>query len=107
MGRGAGRRKRRGPVASARRRRGGERRETAACDERPVNALAMRQSASQEAGASGTMPGVDLHDQAEGILMPLHDWTRVRANRFHDFHQGWTIAICNALNSRLLPPGYF
>ncbi len=39
--------------------------------------------------------------------MPIHDWTRVRANRFHDFHQGWTIAICNALNSCVLSPGYF
>jgi hypothetical protein len=39
--------------------------------------------------------------------MPIHDWTRVRANRFHDFHQGWTIAIRNALNAGLLPPGYF
>lgn len=39
--------------------------------------------------------------------MPIHDWTRVRANRFHDFHQGWTIAIRDALNSGRLPPGYF
>ncbi len=39
--------------------------------------------------------------------MPIHDWTRVRANRFHDFHQHWTIAICNALNQGRLPPGYF
>lgn len=39
--------------------------------------------------------------------MPIHDWTRVRANRFHDFHQGWTIAIRNALNAGRLPPGYF
>src|SRR6266404_9571474 len=39
--------------------------------------------------------------------MPIHDWTRVRANRFHDFHQGWTIAIRNALNAGLLPPGFF
>jgi hypothetical protein len=38
--------------------------------------------------------------------MPIHDWTRVRANRFHDFHQGWTIAIRDALNGGLLPPGY-
>src|SRR3989440_13029547 len=43
----------------------------------------------------------------EGIPMPIHDWTRVRANRFHDFHQGWTIAIRNALNAGLLPPGFF
>ena len=43
--------------------------------------------------------------------MPIHDWTQVRANRFHDFHQSWTIAIRNALNAGLLavlawsPPG--
>jgi len=39
--------------------------------------------------------------------MPIHDWTRVRANRFHDFHQSWTVAICGALNSVQLPQGYF
>src|SRR5205085_7295069 len=39
--------------------------------------------------------------------MPIHDWTRVRANRFHDFHQSWTIAIRNALNAGQLPAGYF
>lgn len=38
--------------------------------------------------------------------MPIHDWTRVRANRFHDFHQSWTIEIRNALNAGLLPNGY-
>ena len=39
--------------------------------------------------------------------MPIHDWTRVRSNRFHDFHQSWTIAIRNALNDGRLPSGYF
>jgi hypothetical protein len=39
--------------------------------------------------------------------MPIHDWTRVRSNRFHDFHQSWTIAIRNALNAGCLPSGYF
>ncbi len=39
--------------------------------------------------------------------MPIHDWTRVRPNRFHDFHQSWTIAIRNALNAGVLPSGYF
>jgi hypothetical protein len=43
----------------------------------------------------------------EDFAMPIHDWTRVRANRFHDFHQKWTIAICNALNANRLPSGYF
>jgi hypothetical protein len=39
--------------------------------------------------------------------MPIHDWTRVRANRFHDFHQRWMITTCNALNADRLPSGYF
>ena len=39
--------------------------------------------------------------------MPIHDWTRVRANRFHAFHQSWTVALQNALNAGVLPPGYF
>src|SRR5689334_17423624 len=39
--------------------------------------------------------------------MPVHDWTRVRPNRFHDFHQRWTVAICNGLNAGRLPAGYF
>lgn len=39
--------------------------------------------------------------------MPIHDWTRVAAGIFHDFHQAWTIAIRNALNSGGLPPGYY
>jgi hypothetical protein len=39
--------------------------------------------------------------------MPIHDWTRVRSNRFHDFHQSWTVAIRNALNAGRLPAGYF
>jgi hypothetical protein len=37
--------------------------------------------------------------------MPIHDWTRVDANLFHDFHQTWSIAIRNALNGGLLPNG--
>jgi hypothetical protein len=39
--------------------------------------------------------------------MPIHDWTRVRPNRFHDFHQTWTIVICDSLNRGGLPPGWF
>lgn len=39
--------------------------------------------------------------------MPIHDWTRVRANRFHDFHRSWVLAVRDALNRGLLPPGYF
>src|SRR5579871_6868344 len=38
--------------------------------------------------------------------MPIHDWSRVDANLFHDFHQTWTINLRNALNGGLLPKGY-
>src|SRR5688500_13381631 len=46
-----------------------------------------------------------FQDPGEEFAMPIHDWTRVRANRFHDFHQSWTIALRNALNAGPLPPG--
>jgi hypothetical protein len=39
--------------------------------------------------------------------MPIHDWTRVDAGLFHDFHQTWTIALRNALNGGVLPDEYF
>lgn len=39
--------------------------------------------------------------------MPIHDWTRVSAGTYHDFHQGWTVEIRNTLNRGLLPPGYY
>jgi hypothetical protein len=39
--------------------------------------------------------------------MPIHAWTRVRSNRFHHFHQSWTVAISNALNAGRMPPGFF
>jgi hypothetical protein len=38
--------------------------------------------------------------------MPVHDWTRVDAGLFHDFHQDWTIELRRALNAGLLPSGY-
>ncbi|HEX3152795.1 MAG TPA: DUF4058 family protein [Gemmataceae bacterium] len=38
--------------------------------------------------------------------MPVHDWSRVDANLFHDFRQAWSIEIRNALNLGLLPLGY-
>lgn len=38
--------------------------------------------------------------------MPIHDWTRVDAGLFHDFHQDWTIELRRALNAGLLPSGF-
>ncbi len=39
--------------------------------------------------------------------MPIHDWTRVDAGTYHDFHQDWTIEIRRTLNRGILPDGYF
>ncbi len=39
--------------------------------------------------------------------MPVHDWTRVEAGIFHDFHTAWVTEIRNALNGGLLPDGYY
>ena len=39
--------------------------------------------------------------------MPIHDWTRVDAGLFHDFHQTWAVALRNRLNAGTLPSDYF
>jgi hypothetical protein len=39
--------------------------------------------------------------------MPVHDWTRVEAGIFHDFHHSWIEEIKRALNAGLLPEDYY
>lgn len=39
--------------------------------------------------------------------MPLHDWTRIEAGIFHDFHNAWVVELRGALNGGLLPPDYY
>ncbi len=39
--------------------------------------------------------------------MPMHDWTRVDAGIFHDFHLTWIGLLQIALNSGLLHPDYY
>lgn len=39
--------------------------------------------------------------------MPVHDWTRVEAGIFHDFHVAWIAEIRKALNDGRLPEGYY
>jgi hypothetical protein len=39
--------------------------------------------------------------------MPAHDWTRVDAGLFHNFHHRWISALSDALNAGILPPDYF
>lgn len=39
--------------------------------------------------------------------MPVHDWTRVSAGTFHDFHNAWITELRNAFNGGLLPSGFY
>src|SRR5262245_24253357 len=48
-----------------------------------------------------------LADCSERHAMPMHDWTRVKAGTYHNFHYGWVAAIRDRFNAGLLPSGYF
>ncbi len=39
--------------------------------------------------------------------MPIHDWTRVAAGIFHDFHHEWISTIKRALNEKLSGTDYY
>lgn len=39
--------------------------------------------------------------------MPVHDWTRVKAGTFHDFHSRWIAHLTETLNTDLLPSDYY
>jgi hypothetical protein len=39
--------------------------------------------------------------------MPIHDWSKVPAGRYHHFHQTWAVTICDDLNAGRLPEDYF
>ena len=39
--------------------------------------------------------------------MPIHDWTKIFAGAFHDFHHSWITELRNALNDGLLPADYY
>jgi hypothetical protein len=39
--------------------------------------------------------------------MPVHDWTRVIARTWHDFHLGWIVELQRVLNGGLLPSTYY
>jgi hypothetical protein len=43
----------------------------------------------------------------EAVAMPLHDWTRVSAGTYHDFHNSWITHLKESLNEGLLPPPYY
>lgn len=39
--------------------------------------------------------------------MPVHNWTRISAGTFHDFHYSWVLEIKRALKRGLLSKGYY
>src|SRR5439155_19873061 len=39
--------------------------------------------------------------------MAVHDWTRVEAGIFHDFHHSWIEEIKRSLNAGRLPDDYY
>lgn len=39
--------------------------------------------------------------------MPVHDWSRVSAGIFHDFHVAWVTHLKEALNNGVLPAEYY
>jgi hypothetical protein len=39
--------------------------------------------------------------------VPVHDWTRIYAGAFHDFHHEWLSTIKRSLNRGLLQPDYY
>ena len=39
--------------------------------------------------------------------MPIHDWNRIRAGKFHHFHNSWIYKLSDRLNDGILPPGFY
>jgi len=39
--------------------------------------------------------------------MPIHDWSRLKAGLFRDFHNRWYSELSKLMNERLLPPDYY
>ena len=39
--------------------------------------------------------------------MPIHDWSRVEAGIFQDFHHAWVEQIKRSLNDGVLPDDYY
>jgi hypothetical protein len=68
--------------------------------------LDARKTAESKPVAKKPWPCSDIMGDG-GTALAIHDWTRVRANQFHHFHQTWTANLAAALNSGRLRPGFF
>jgi hypothetical protein len=56
---------------------------------------------------AGKLKTREPHPSAGETAMPVHDWTRVEAGIFHDFHVSWIPEMRKVLNDGLLPEGYY
>src|SRR5262249_21722775 len=54
-------------------------------------------------GRDGGGGGGRVEWAERGDAMPMHDWTRVPAGTYHDFHCKWLADLSNRLNTGLLP----
>src|ERR1700680_4582746 len=57
--------------------------------------------------SSGYNDGQRPSARAEDRTMPIHDWTRVEAGIFHDFHHEWISTIKRAVNQGLSGTNYY
>ena len=55
----------------------------------------------------GNSRSLSVCHEDRGLLMAIHDWTRVEAGVFHHFHLSWIDAIARALNAGMLPADYY
>ena len=51
--------------------------------------------------------GDGMMESKGGFQMPIHDWTRVNAGTWHDFHLSWMAELRNAINDGRLPDDYY
>src|SRR6516165_2929582 len=63
--------------------------------------------ATRRSGAHSYNNALDKSASTEGPAVPIHDWTRVTAGTWHDFHLAWIAEIRNALNGGILPADYY
>jgi hypothetical protein len=63
--------------------------------------------AGEQFGASPDIISACEFPALGAVIMPIHDWTRVDAGIFHDFHHEWISMVRRALNNGLLPPEYY
>jgi hypothetical protein len=50
---------------------------------------------------------VKSNQHSKEPVMPVHDWQKVSAGVYHDFHNAWLAELRKALNRGILPDGFY